>query len=56
MPQPDNSVEGDPISAAIEYQSESRRFKIRAVEIQFLESSSDWPDRVWCPVRPEAFL
>ncbi len=50
------STEGDSISASTEYQREDGRFKIRAVEIQFLEDNSGFPQEIWCPVRPETFM
>lgn len=50
------STEGDFISAATEYQREDGRFKIRAVEIRYLENSSDFPQEIWCPIRPETFM
>lgn len=45
------SVDGDPISAAMEYVDRRDRLKIRAVEIALYEPGDDLPGEVWCPVR-----
>lgn len=47
------SVDGDPISAGIEYVDEQGAIKIRAVEIAFFEQVGELPLEVWCPVRPD---
>lgn len=49
------SVDGDPISAAIEYVDRSKMLKIRAVEIALYEPGDSLPSEVWCPVRPPEF-
>lgn len=49
------SVEGDPISAAIEYVDRSKMLKIRAVEIALYEPGDSLPSEVWCPIRPDEF-
>ena len=48
-------VEGDPISAAIEYVDQSKMLKIRAVEIALYEPGDSLPSEVWCPIRPDEF-
>ncbi|GGY66132.1 hypothetical protein [Marinobacter zhanjiangensis] len=47
------SVDGDPISAGIEYVDEQGQKKIRAVEIALFEQVGELPLEVWCPVRPD---
>ena len=47
------SVDGDPISAGIEYVDEQGAKKIRAVEIALFDQAWELPSEIWCPVRPD---
>lgn len=49
------SVDGDPISAALEYIPVGQELKIRAVEIALYEAGDALPMEAWCPVRPDEF-
>ncbi len=49
------SVDGDPISAAVEYVSRNEEMKIRAAQIAFYEVREGLPAEPWCPIRPDEF-
>lgn len=49
------SVDGDLISAALEYVDREEMLKVRAVEIGLYESDESLPNEVWCPVRADEF-
>jgi len=49
------SVDGELISAALEYVVRDEMMKIRAVEIGLYEPDESLPDNVWCPVRADEF-
>jgi len=49
------SVDGDPISAALEYVDREGMLKVRSVEIGLYETDESLPNTVWCPVRADEF-
>ena len=49
------SVDGDLISAALEYVDRERMLKVRSVEIGLYETYESLPNEVWCPVRANEF-
>jgi hypothetical protein len=49
------SVNGDPISAALEYVDRDKMEKIRAVEIAMFGPGESLPADTWCPIRPDEF-
>ena len=49
------SVDGDLISAALEYVDREGMLKIRSAEIGLYEPDKSLPNKVWCPVRADEF-
>jgi len=49
------SVDGDLISAALEYVDREGMLKIRSAEIGLYEPGESVPNEVWCPVRADEF-
>lgn len=49
------SVDGDLISAALEYVDREGVWKVRSVEIGLYETDESLPNEVWCPVRADEF-